>query len=138
MTSLLLSIICVIATCLNIGAPFSQAPDASQSFWQQFKRAVTNRDVNTVARLSRFPIGMSYGIPSIKTKAQLAKRFRQVFNEQTDAAACFGKAKPEVDPANVKAFTVACPDAAGNEVVIYHFRQTKVGWKFVALDNLNE
>lgn len=121
-----------------MGVPLSQAPDARQTFWQQFKTAVTNRDVQTVARLSQFPIGMSYGIPIIKTKAQLAKRFRQVFNEQTDAAACFGKAKPEVDPANVKAFTVACPDAAGNEVVIYHFAQTKSGWKFTSLDNLNE
>ena len=134
MTSLLLSIICVVIPVV----PFSQAGDARQTFWDQFKTAVTNRDVPTVARLSQFPIGMSYGIPSIKTKAQLAKRFRQVFNEQTDAAACFGKAKPEVDPANVKAFTVACPDAAGNEVVIYHFTQTKSGWKFTSLDNINE
>jgi hypothetical protein len=81
---------------------------------------------------------MSYGIPNIKTKAQLTKRYRQIFNEQTDAAACFSKAKPEVDPANSKAFTVACPDSAGNEVVIYHFKQTKTGWKFSGLDNLNE
>jgi hypothetical protein len=43
-----------------------------------------------------------------------------------------------VDPANAKVFTVACPDAAGNEVVIYHFRRTKAGWKFTSLDNLNE
>ena len=114
------------------------AQDARETFWQQFKTAVTNRDVQTVARLSQFPIGMSYGIPSVKTKAQLAKRYRQVFNEQTDAAACFSKAKPEVEPNNPKAFTVACPDAAGNEVVIYHFRLTKTGWKFAALDNLNE
>lgn len=133
MTSLLLSTICLIVTL-----PFLAAQNNSEAFWQQFKTAVTNRDVQTVARLSQFPIGMSYGIPSIKTKTQLAKRFRQVFNEQTDAAACFSKAKPEVDPANVKAFTVACPDAAGNEVVIYHFTQTKTGWKFTALDNLNE
>ena len=118
--------------------PLFQAPDARQNFWQQFKTAVTNRDVPTVARLSQFPIRMSYGIPSVKTKAQLTKRFRQVFNEQTDAAACFDKAKPEVDPANAKAFTVACPDAAGNEVVIYHFQQTKAGWRFTSLDNLNE
>jgi hypothetical protein len=48
------------------------------------------------------------------------------------------KAKPEVDPANPKTFTVACPDAAGNEVVVYHFTQTRAGWKFTALDNLNE
>ena len=133
MTSLLLSIICVIAA-----VPLFQAQDARQTFWQQFKTAVTNRDAPTVARLSQFPVRMSYGIPSIKTKTQLAKRFRQVFNEQTDAAACFGKAKPEVDPANAKAFTVACPDAAGNEVVIYHFQQTKAGWRFTSLDNLNE
>ena len=133
MTSLLLSVICVITT-----VPLFQAQDARQNFWQQFKTAVTNRDVPTVARLSQFPIRMSYGIPSIKTKAQLTKRFRQVFNEQTDAAACFDKAKPEVDPANTKAFTVACPDAAGNEVVIFHFEQTKAGWRFTSLDNLNE
>jgi hypothetical protein len=133
MTSLLLSTICVIA-----GLPFFVVQDARQAFWQQFKTAVTNHDVEAVARLSKFPIGMSYGIPSIKTKAQLAKRYRQIFNEQTDAAACFSKAKPETDPENAKMFTVACPDAAGNEVVIYHFTQTKTGWKFSSLDNLNE
>ena len=106
--------------------------------WQTFKTAVSKRDVETIARLSRFPIAMSYGVPLIKTKAQLSKRYRQVFNEQTDAAACFNKAKPEVDPANAKHFTVACPDAAGNEVVIYHFEQTRTGWKFTGMDNLNE
>lgn len=131
MTSLLLS-------AILLSGPLFQTSDARETFWQQFKTAVIARDVPAVARLSRFPIRMSYGIPSVKTKAQLTKRFRQVFNEQTDAAACFGKAKPEVDPANVKAFTVACPDAAGNEVVIYHFTQTKTGWKFTSLDNINE
>ena len=133
MTSLLLSAIFVIG-----GLPLLPVQDARQNFWEQFKTAVTKRDVQTVARLSRFPIGMSYGIPAIKTKAQLSRRYRQLFNEQTDAAACFSKAKPEVDPANPKAFTVACPDAAGNEVVVYHFTQTRAGWKFTALDNLNE
>ena len=111
---------------------------SADTFWQTFKTAVSKRDVETIARLSKFPIGMSYGIPSIKTKAQLSKRYRQVFNEQTDAAACFAKAKIEMDPENAKHFSVACPDAAGNEVVIYHFEQTKTGWKFTGLDNLNE
>jgi hypothetical protein len=133
MTSLLLSAIWVV-----VGLSSLLVQDVRQTFWEQFKTAVTKRDVQTVARLSQFPIGMSYGIPSVKTKVQLTKRYRQLFNEQTDAAACFSKAKPEVDPANAKAFTVACPDAAGNEVVIYHFKQTKTGWKFTALDNLNE
>ena len=112
--------------------------DSADTFWQTFKTAVSKRDVETIARLSKFPIGMSYGIPSIKTKAQLSKRYRQVFNEQTDAAACFSKAKIEMDPENAKHFSVACPDAAGNEVVIYHFEQTSTGWKFTGLDNLNE
>lgn len=112
--------------------------ESADTFWQTFKTAVSKRDVETIARLSKFPIGMSYGIPSIKTKAQLSKRYRQIFNEQTDAAACFSKAKIEMDPEKPKHFSVACPDAAGNEVVIYHFEQTKTGWKFAGLDNLNE
>ena len=112
--------------------------DSTDTFWESFKTAVSKRDVETIARLSRFPIGMSYGIPSIKNKAQLSKRYKQLFNEQSDAAACFSKAKPEMDTANPKRFSVACPDAAGNEVVIYHFEQTRAGWKFTSLDNLNE
>lgn len=111
---------------------------STDTFWESFKTAVSKRDVETVARLSRFPIEMSYGIPSIKTKAQLSKRYRQLFNEQTNAAACFSKAKPEMDPDNPKHFTVACPDAGGNEVVIYHFQQTRAGWKLTGLDNINE
>lgn len=112
--------------------------DATETFWQSFKTAVSKHDVETVARLSKFPIEMSYGIPTIKTKAQLAKRYRQLFNEQTNAATCFEKAKPEVDADNPKHFSVVCPDAAGNEVVVYHFQQTRTGWKFTGLDNLNE
>jgi len=112
--------------------------DSAETFWQTFKTAVSKRDVETIARLSKFPLDMSYGIPSVKTKAQLSRRYRQIFNEQTDAAACFSKVKIEMDAENPKHFSVACPDAAGNEVVIYHFEQTKTGWKFAGLDNLNE
>jgi hypothetical protein len=112
--------------------------DSTETFWQSFKTAVSKRDVETIARLSKFPLEMSYGIPAIKTKAQLSKRYRRIFNEQTDAAACFAKARPEIDAQNPKHFSVACPDAAGNDVVIYHFEQTRMGWKFAGLDNLNE
>lgn len=112
--------------------------DARDTFWQQFKTAVANKNVDAIATLSRFPIGMSYGIASVKTKADLRRRYRKVFTEQSDAAACFSKAKPEADPDNAKHFTVACPDSAGNEVVIYHFNLTRTGWKFTAMDNLNE
>ena len=117
---------------------FTAHPDSTDTFWESFKTAVGKADVETIARLSKFPLSMSYGIPVIRTKAQLTRRYRQVFKEQTDAAACFAKAKPEIDADNSKHFTVACPDAAGNEVVIYHFEQTRTGWKFTGLDNLNE
>ena len=112
--------------------------DSAETFFQSFKTAVSKHDVETIARLSKFPLAMSYGIPTIKTKAQLSKRYRQIFNEQTDAAVCFSKAKLEMDAENPKHFSIACPDAAGNEVVIYHFEQTRTGWKFTGLDNLNE
>jgi|SRR5687767_15254976 len=111
---------------------------ARDTFWQQFKTAVTNKNVEAIASMSRFPIEMSYGIPSVKNKTDLRKRYRKVFTEQTNASACFKNAKIEIDQENSKHFTVACPDAAGNEVVIYHFNETKAGWKFTGMDNLNE
>jgi len=116
-----------------------QAADTSfDTFWEAVKTAVSKHDVETIARLSKFPIAMSYGIPSVRTKAQLTRRYKQVFNEQSDATACFAKAKPQADADNPKHFSIACPDAGGNEVVIYHFEKTRTGWKFTGLDNINE
>lgn len=108
------------------------------AFWEKFRQAVIKGDKASVAAMSRFPVGMSYGKQRVKTKAELSRRFREIFNEQTDAAKCFETAKPEVDAANSKQFIVACPDAAGNEVVIYGFTLTRAGWKFTSLDNINE
>jgi len=125
-------------TILILSVLLLGANDSYQPFWEQFKAAVSKKDVEAIATLSKFPIGMSYGIPTVKTKVDLRKRYRKVFNEQSDAAACFNKATPQIDSANAKHFTVGCPDAAGNEVVIYHFRETKTGWKFTGMDNLNE
>src|SRR3569832_166325 len=112
--------------------------DSAETFFQNFKTAVSKRDVETIARLSKFPLAMSYGIPALKTKAQLSRRYRQIFNEQTDAAACFNKAKIEMDAENPKRFSVACPDEAGYEGVIYLFAHTSTGWKFTGLVILNE
>ena len=136
--SLVLLLLCGALLVSGFSAQTRQTLPSFETFWEIFKAAVTKRDVETVARLSKFPIGMSYGIPSIRTRAQLTKRYKQLFNEQSDAVACFAKAKPEKDAQNPKRFSVACPDAAGNEVVIYHFEQTRTGWKLTGLDNLNE
>ena len=117
---------------------FAQGDLSALTFWQKFKAAVIKGDKESVASLSQYPISMSYGIATIKNRAQFLRRYREVFNQQTDAAACFTKARLDPDSGSPKLFTVACPDAAGNEVVIYHFVQTKRGWRFAALDNLNE
>jgi hypothetical protein len=108
------------------------------SFWQTFKTAVVSGNQETVASLSQFPIGMSYGIKSIHSKTELYQRYREVFKQQSDAAQCFTKKQPVVDRANQRRFSVACPDKAGNEVVVYEFERTRTGWKFVRLDNTNE
>lgn len=134
--TILLLVLFLTATSLATGS--RQAASSFDSFWQSFKTAVSKRDVVTIARLSKFPLEMSYGIPAVKNKAQLSRRYRQVFNEQTNAAACFEKAMPEANADNPKLFSVACPDAGGNEVVLYHFEQTRTGWKFTGLDNINE
>lgn len=125
-------------TALTMAGVGSVQSDAVKTFWQKFKTAVIGGDKEAVAAMSRFPVGMSYGIASVKNKAQLLRRWRQVFNEQSDAAKCFAKKEPEMEEGNPKRFSVACPNEAGDEVVIYQFERTATGWKFVGLDNINE
>jgi hypothetical protein len=43
-----------------------------------------------------------------------------------------------IDPARPNYFTVGCKNLAGHEVIIYHFKRTPAGWRFLHLDNLNE
>ena len=122
----------------EVSEAFARGELSARTFWQKFRAAVIKGDKEAVASLSQYPIGMSYGIATIRSREQFLKRYREVFNEQTDAAACFTRARPEPDIDNPKRFTVACPDAAGNQVVIYHFVRTRRGWRLTALDNLNE
>lgn len=116
----------------------AQTDDSIKIFWEKFRAAVGSGDKAAVAAMTKFPVEMSYGMAPVRNKAQLRRRYRQVFNEQADAAKCFTTAQPEKNAEDPKQFTVACADAAGNEVVIYHFKQTRTGWKFVGLDNINE
>ncbi|MGH9966381.1 MAG: hypothetical protein ACREBG_00900 [Pyrinomonadaceae bacterium] len=138
-----LAILCLLATIVGTALVQARenapADDASiQSFWEKFRTAVISGDKETVANLSQFPIGMPYGVPEVKSRAQLLRRYRQVFNGESDAAKCFRKARPEVEKQNPKEFSVGCKNAAGDEVVIYWFRFTRTGWRFTGLDNINE
>lgn len=132
---LLIMSILTISPRINSAAAFDKS---LKDFWEKFKRSVIAGDKYAVASLSRFPIGMSYGKRRIKTKAEFIQRYADVFDEQSDAAQCFARKDPEIDPQNPKRFSIACPDAAGNEVVIFEFERDKHGWKFVRLDNINE
>jgi len=119
-------------------SPGPQADVAREEFWTKFKTAVIKKDKATVASLSQYPIGMPYGFRSIRNKTQLISRYREIFNHEGDAAVCFKTARPEGDAAKPKEFSVACPNGAGDPVVIYSFVLTPSGWRFRGLDNLNE
>lgn len=115
-----------------------QAADSIPAFWEKFKTAIIKGDKVVVAGLSRFPIEMPYGMAPVRTKAQLIRRYRNVFNNETNAAQCFETAQPQTDPTRLKEFTVGCKNEAGDEVIIYSFTHTRNGWRFSGLDNINE
>src|SRR2546423_14810863 len=116
----------------------SQSDAATDAFWTAFKSAVINSDKSGVARLTQFPVTMPYGVRAIRTRAQLLSRYKQVFNGEANAAKCFANAKPQKDPQRPKEFTVGCDNGSGQEVIVYGFVLTRVGWKFRSLDNINE
>jgi hypothetical protein len=115
-----------------------QSDNSISSFWEKFRSAVVKGDKAAVAALSQFPISMPYGMATIKTRAQLIKRYRDVFNHETSAAKCFSTAQPITDPSRPKEFTVGCKNSAGDEVIIYIFKRAGKAWTFTGLDNLNE
>jgi len=127
----------LIAFALQTSAR-SQGDTSIDSFWARFKVAVINGDKGSVAQMTQFPVAMSYGVPAIRTRAQLLARYKQVFNGEANAAKCFASAKPQKDPQRPKEFTVGCDNGSGQEVIVYRFVLTKPGWKFKSLDNINE
>lgn len=117
----------------------SQSEPAIEQFWDKFRDAVIKGNKTAVASLSRFPISMPYGMPSVRNRTQLIKRYRDVFNHDgSSASECFTTAKPVSDPTRPREFTVGCENTAGHEVIIYTFRRTSAGWRFAHLDNINE
>jgi hypothetical protein len=136
--SIVVFVLCVFA--IGVGAPATaqQSDPSVEQFWATFKAAVHKVDKASVASMARFPIEMPYGVPSIRNRTQLARRWRDLFNVQANAEKCFEDAKPVVDPAARNRFTVGCKDEAGNEVVVYGFLRTRTGWKLIFLDNINE
>jgi hypothetical protein len=112
-----------------------------QSFWKNFKAAIAKNDKNALAEMTKFPLSMSYGVKSLKSKVDFLKRYNEIFKGEADATKCFPKAKLEKE--NAKRYVVYCgfkatPDGEENKPIAYHFELTKTGWKFTGLDNINE
>lgn len=133
---LLILIFTTLVAASNAATP--QTDPSIQTFWAKFKVAVTKGDQETIASMTQFPIEMPYGIPRVTTRAQLNKRYRELFKVQADAVKCFTDAAPRVDERNKNQFTVGCKDRAGNEVVVYGFAKKRGIWKLIFLDNINE
>ena len=134
-------VIGVVLALLSLGfeAPTLGGSDKSiDQFWASFKAAVQKQDKQSIISMSEFPIEMPYGIAKIRNRTQLIRRYRALFNEQTNAAKCFADARPVVETGDANRFTVGCKDAAGNEVVVYGFVRRRGSWKLKYLDNVNE
>jgi len=112
------------------------------AFWEKFKAAVIKGDKEAVLALSALPIEMEYGMPRIRTKAQFMKYYKHIFAGEANAAKCFKTAKAELDSSNKKLFTVGCGFAEdttpADQPLVYTFKLTRAGWRFVGYDNINE
>jgi len=128
----------LVLLALQTAARTPQADTSIDAFWARFKLAVINSDKGGVAQMTQLPVTMSYGVPAIRTRYQLLARYKQVFNGEANAAKCFASAKPQKDPQRPKEFTIGCDNGSGQEVIVYRFVLTKLGWKFKSYDNINE
>ena len=113
-----------------------------KSFWEKFRTAVIKKDKNTVAAMTKFPLSMPFGQKSVRSKTELLRRYKQVFDGETDSSKCFVNAELETNDAG-KSYGVYCGfrkalDDENNKPIYYYFEKTKTGWKFAGLDNINE
>lgn len=107
------------------------ASPAMKQFWSKFQSAVAKNDREAVAASTKFPLLMPYGVPSIKTRAQLMRRYGEIFDAETKK--CFAGARPQVDDAKAKKFSINC-----GEAMMYWFEFSGGAYKFAAVDNINE
>jgi hypothetical protein len=111
------------------------------AFWKKFKSAVAAGNKPAVAQMTKFPLSMPYLQKKVKDKADLLRRYDEVFKGEANAAQCFAKAEPKKDSA--KGYEIYCPfketpNDRENAPIRFYFELTSTGWKFAGLDNVNE
>jgi hypothetical protein len=115
---------------LPVGSANSRQSDDFQSFWTRFKIAVISGNKETVAQLSKFPLGVSSPALNIKKRSELRQRYQEIFVDQVNASECFAHTEPSQDTENPEMFTVACRYNNGSDAAAYQFDRTTAGWKF--------
>ncbi len=134
----------LLAICLGV-LIFSSAAQAQSDinvFWAKFKSAVVKGDKNAVASMTKFPLSMPFGFRAVKTKTDFIKRYDKIMNLEANSKRCF-QAQNIENEENSNRYFVSCtfksePESSDNRPILYYFEKTKTGWKFSALDNINE
>ena len=111
------------------------------TFWQKFKSTIVANDKATVAKMTKFPLSMPYGVKAVKNKENFLRRYDEIFKGEANAVQCFAKAKPQKESA--RRYEIYCPfketpNDMENAPIRFLFELTKDGWRFVGLDNINE
>jgi hypothetical protein len=135
-TLLLIALTCLCllaAPCAHAQKPTTKPQSAPTfaAFWAKFQSAVAQNDKEAVAAMTRFPLTMPYGVPSIKTKAQFLQRYAKIFDAATRK--CFATAQPERENNKSARYNVLC-----GEAMLYEFDLVGGTYKFVTVDNINE
>jgi len=128
-----------IAVIFILIVPSAFAETDFATFWKQFKSAVASGDQSAVAEMTNFP--MSIYASKIKNRAEFLRRYSEIFKGEANAATCFASAEPQKESA--RSYAVYCafkdtPDDRENSPIRFIFELTRSGWKFTALDNINE
>jgi hypothetical protein len=138
----LLTAVLIFCAAGNAFGIHSDRQDAAfKTFLAKFKTALVKKDKAAVLNLSRLPVSMPTFQKSVRTRADFMRRYNDIFNGEADAAKCFQKSPAQ--KVSAKEYSIACgfkTDATGDggEPIVYTFRLTGAGWKFVGLDNINE
>jgi hypothetical protein len=124
-----------------VSFPSAFAQSDFSAFWQKFKSAVIAGDKAAVAEMTKFPLSMPYLQKAVKNKEDFPRRYNEIFKGEANAAQCFGKTEPHKE--SDREYDIYCPFKGTpndweNAPIRFIFELTKGGWKFVALDNVNE
>jgi hypothetical protein len=111
------------------------------AFWKKFSSAVIAGDKASVADMTKFPLSMPYLVKAVRDKQDFLRRYNEIFKGEANAAPCFASSKPLKE--STQRYQVYCPfketpNDWENAPICFLFEQTKSGWKFAGLDNVNE